>query len=71
MVNRCFDLLDRNGSGNITFDDIRAFYTAKDHPDVISGKKSEREVLEAFLGNFEGQASHNDGSVTRAEFTDY
>ena len=71
MVSRCFELMDRNGSGIITFDDIKAFYTAKDHPDVISGLKTEGEIIADFLGHFEGTASNNDGNISRAEFVDY
>jgi hypothetical protein len=37
--------LDRDGNGYVDINDIRGVYTASKHPDVISGKKTEQQVL--------------------------
>ena len=53
IVKKVFDKLDKNKNGLIELDDIRENYNAKKHPDVISGKKNEKEVFAEFLDNFE------------------
>jgi hypothetical protein len=67
--------LDRDGSGVIDINDIRGVYSAKTHPDVKSGKKTEDEVLGEFLETFELHHSLNGGSrdrsVTLEEFMEY
>jgi len=60
--------MDRDGSGNITIDDIKDIYTAAEHPDVIAGKKTEQQILVEFLTNFEGTSGNHDGNVTWEEF---
>jgi len=42
IVMRCFNVMDKDGSGMIDIDDIRGVYTADKHPDVITGKKTEQ-----------------------------
>jgi len=68
MVKRCFEVMDKDGSGVITVDDIREIYTASEHPDVISGKKTEEQILVEFLSNFEGTGGNHDGQVEWKEF---
>jgi len=70
MTTRCFEIMDRNGSGKISFDDIRAFLCAKDHIDVISGLKTETEIVDEFLDHFQGAASNNDTLISQTEFVD-
>ena len=53
LVKRAFQKLDKNGNGLIEIDDLRGVYSAKNHPDVRSGRKTEDEVLAEFLDNFE------------------
>lgn len=71
MVARCFDVMDRSGQGRITFDEIKAYLSAKDHPDVIAGIKTEAEIVDFFLDHFQGAASNNDGFISKTEFVDY
>ena len=62
---------------DIYLDDIREKYNANNHPDVISGKKTEEEVLAEFLDTFEYQFSllndekENEGKISFEEFLDY
>ena len=46
IVQRAFQKLDADLSGNITLSDVKRFYDAKNHPDVRAGKKTEDEILE-------------------------
>ena len=41
LVIRAFKKLDRDGSGMIDINDLQGVYSAKQHPDVRSGKKTE------------------------------
>jgi hypothetical protein len=53
LVDRCFDKLDRNGDGVLRINDIKGVYSAKNHPDVRSGKRDEDDILGEFLETFE------------------
>jgi len=59
-------------------DDIKGLYNAKKHPDVISGKKTEDEVLTEFLETFDihhanltGDHQLNSPIITFDEFLEY
>jgi len=72
IVNRIFANMDADGSGELTIDDMRLVYSAKNNPDVKSGKKTEEQVLREFLQTFEGDGGEKgDGVVSRQEFLDY
>ena len=45
IVAKAFAILDKDGGGFIDINDIRGVYTADKHPDVISGKKTEQQIL--------------------------
>lgn len=70
MVTRAFKILDKDGSSVIDVNDIAKIYDASNHPDVQEGKKTEREVLIAFMGAFEKTGS-KDGRITFDEFKSY
>ncbi|MGL4950215.1 MAG: EF-hand domain-containing protein, partial [Mycoplasma sp.] len=77
IVKRVFNKFDKNGNGIIETDDLRDVYSAKSHPDVLSGKKCEEEVLAEFLDNFEYHFSllnmnkTKDRRITLEEFMEY
>jgi Ca2+-binding EF-hand superfamily protein len=76
LVQQAFRKLDRDSSGVIDINDLRDFYSGKNHPDVRAGKKTEDEVLEDFLETFElhhnmSDASSMDHRVTVEEFVEY
>ena len=77
IVKRAFDKLDKNHNGVIELDDIRGTYSARKHPDVLSGKKTEDEVLAEFLDTFEYHFSllnsekTRDSVVNLEEFIEY
>jgi Ca2+-binding EF-hand superfamily protein len=53
LVQQAFRRLDKDGSGVIDINDVRDVYSARNHPDVRAGKKTEDEVLQDFLETFE------------------
>ena len=76
LVLQAFKKIDRDGSGVVDYNDIKDIYNAKRHPDVISGKKTEEDILLEFLETFE--THHNicnseapDHVVTIEEFEEY
>lgn len=71
MVLMAFDVMDKDKSGILDYDDVAGVYNAKLHPDVINGKKTEKEILDAFLEGFEGGSSEHDGKVTPSEWIDH
>ena len=77
IIQQAFKAIDKNGIGLIELDDIRENYNAKMHPDVLSGKKTEEEVLAEFLDTFEYQFSllsdekENESKISMEEFLDY
>jgi hypothetical protein len=76
IVAKAFAKMDADGNGYLDINDIKGVYSASKHPDVISGKKSEQQILQEFLETFE--AAHNmrnntapDHIVTKEEFDEY
>merc|ERR1712159_396426 len=64
-----FKVLDKNGSGTITMEDIKMAYNGKHDPDVLAGRIEEDKALEMFLNQFD--TVDKDGTVTMKEFTEY
>lgn len=71
MVNKAFDIMDRDGSGVLTIEDLRGIFNGSKHPDVLAGRITEDQALEEFLNQLDGMTGNNDGSVTREEFIEY
>ena len=68
--------MDKDGNGYIDINDIKGVYSAKTHPDVLNGKKTEEQILLEFLETFETHHSlRNNGApdhiVTKEEFDEY
>lgn len=76
VVAAAYKKLDKDGNGWIDINDVRGVYSAKKHPDVVAGKKTEDDVLKEFLATFEMNHSirNNDAPnyvVTKEEFNEY
>jgi hypothetical protein len=76
VVLQAFKKLDKDGNGWIDINDVKGVYSAKFHPEVASGKKTETQILQEFLETFE--LHHNlmdskapDYVVTQEEFLEY
>ena len=48
-----FKRFDADGNGYINIEDLKGRYSAANHPDVKTGKKTEEEILYEFLDTFE------------------
>jgi hypothetical protein len=70
LVSMAFNILDRDGSGEVTPDEIMDRYDASKHPDVLAGKRTAQDVLQEFLDTFD-VGGEVDGKVTRQEFLNY
>jgi Ca2+-binding EF-hand superfamily protein len=73
---KAFKIMDNDGSGVINIDDVRHKYNAKMSPDVISGKKTEDEVLFEFLDTFDVNHTNNknggkDANIDLNEWFEY
>ena len=69
LVLLAFDILDKDKGGFVDIDDIADKYNAKTNPDVIAGKKTEKQVLKEFLDTFD--QGEKDGKVYPDEFCKY
>eukprot|EP00079_Xenopus_tropicalis_P033973 XP_017947744.1 PREDICTED: calcyphosin-2 isoform X2 [Xenopus tropicalis] len=70
FVQKAFMKLDPNKSGIIPMIDIRKFYCARKHPQVLSGHSSEEEILSSFLKTLQA-ACRNPKEVSYCEFEDF
>lgn len=71
MVDAAFKLMDKDGSGQITVDDVKNLYDPSHHKDFIEGTKSKDEVIKEFLNSFDGAKGNDDGVISRKEWDDY
>uniref|UniRef100_A0A7S3HZ02 EF-hand domain-containing protein n=1 Tax=Favella ehrenbergii TaxID=182087 RepID=A0A7S3HZ02_9SPIT len=69
MVHQAYRVLDKDGSGQVTIDDIRIAYDVSFHPDFQSGHKTADEILSDFMSLWE--THKRDHIVTIEEFEDY
>ena len=53
LITILFETFDKNRKGFVDLDDIRNAYNPINHPDVLSGKRTEDEVLAEFLDNLQ------------------
>lgn len=71
MVEKAFNILDKDGSGEITVKDVINIYDVSQNKEFQEGKKSREEVIAEFLDSFDGAKGNNDGIITKEEFLDY
>lgn len=69
MIEMAFKVLDKNGNGTITIEDIQSAYNVSHDPDVLAGRVEPDQALEMFLGQFD--TIKKDGIVSQKEFTEY
>jgi Ca2+-binding EF-hand superfamily protein len=70
LVELAFATLDKDGNGVIDGTEVASVYDASHHPDVISGKRTPKQVLQEFLETFD-VGGEVDGKVTLQEFINY
>lgn len=71
MVQKAYTMLDRDGSGELSVQDIISVYDVSMNPEFIEGRKSKEQILTEFLTNFEGAKGNRDGRISKEEFIDY
>lgn len=69
MIDMAYKVLDKNGNGAITIEDIQSAYNVSHDPDVLAGRVEPDEALKLFLSQFDTLQA--DGTVTKKEFTEY
>lgn len=77
-VEKAFKVIDADNDKVITVKELKARYNAASHPDELSGKKTEWETYEEFLGTFEqhfcdknGNEASRDRIITYEDFFQY
>jgi Ca2+-binding EF-hand superfamily protein len=63
LIHQAFVKLDKDGSGELTIDDLRGVYSVKKHPKYINGQLTEDQVLMEFLKSFSGPGKSFSGEV--------
>ena len=76
IVEEIFNKLDINHLNAIEKEELISKFNAKNHPEVLNGKKTEDEILLEFIETFENTYNYlcgteNDGKVTLEEFMEY
>lgn len=70
VVQRVFELFDKNADGSITLEALRSRYDPSNHPAVLKRQASPDTILAQFLDSFD-TATNPDGLITRQEFEQY
>ena len=70
LVDLAFDVMDRDGSGELDVADLIMAYDVTHHPEYKAGKKSKDQILRELLDVFDVGGA-KDGKVTREEFKNY
>lgn len=65
MVEKAFNMMDKDGSGKLTIQDIIGIYDVSRNPEFIESRKTKEEILSDFLTNFEGARGDRDGIITK------
>ena len=71
MVDAAFRLMDKDGSGQVTVEDVKSLYDPSHHKDFKEGTKSKDEIVKEFLDTFDGARGNDDGVISRKEWDDY
>ena len=69
FISQAFAILDNTGDGQVTLADVQKVYNASEHPEVKAGKKTEKEVMEEFMQQWD--KDDPDGVITPEEFLEY
>lgn len=70
VVQNAFRKLDIKGNGMLDISFVARQYGASEHPDVISGKITEKQAMEFFLDTLDA-SGEVEGKITKKEFVNY
>lgn len=68
LVLQAYALLDANCNGVVTISDLKELYDTAQHPEVLAGEKTAKEVLVAFSAGWD---RNGNGTITEREFIEY
>eukprot|EP01065_Artemidia_motanka_P039110 TRINITY_DN47955_c0_g1_i1.p2 TRINITY_DN47955_c0_g1~~TRINITY_DN47955_c0_g1_i1.p2 ORF type:complete len:385 (+),score=158.66 TRINITY_DN47955_c0_g1_i1:60-1157(+) len=68
IVKQAFVRLDKDDDRRVTMDDLLKCYQTGGHPDVLSGEKSQEDVIREFAAGWD---KNGDDVITEHEFLDY
>jgi len=71
MIWAAFNIMDRDGSGQIEAKDVAHLYDVSQHREFIEGTKTKDEIIEEFLNGFDGVKGNNDGVISKEEWYTY
>jgi Ca2+-binding EF-hand superfamily protein len=71
MVKKAFQMLDKDGSGQVTVSDVTNIFDVSKNPEFLNKVKSKEAILTEFLNQFDGARGNNDGVITWDEFCGY
>ena len=77
LIENIFEFLYQKNNGDFKVNDLENLYIPKNHPDVLLGKKSEKEAFEEFINTFNDNHiylngdDNEEGFLTVDEFIDY
>lgn len=69
LVREAYSILDSNGDGRVTVEDLADAYDCSQHPEVKNGSKTVAQVLRTFINQWD--SGDKDGIVTPSEFEEY
>eukprot|EP00658_Telonema_sp_P-2_P008810 TRINITY_DN13330_c0_g1_i1.p1 TRINITY_DN13330_c0_g1~~TRINITY_DN13330_c0_g1_i1.p1 ORF type:complete len:456 (+),score=79.37 TRINITY_DN13330_c0_g1_i1:153-1520(+) len=67
-VERAFDEIDRDHSGEISIHELQSCYDPRVHPDVLLGKIDREQAMELFISTLD---PNSDGTITKQEFLNF
>lgn len=70
IVNLAYNVLDKDGSGEVDINDLIGVYDVTCHPDYKAGKKTRDQILRELIDVFD-VGGEKDGKITRKEFQNY
>ena len=73
-INEIFTYIDTEKTGEISVNNLKNLYNAKNHPDVLEGKKTEEEIYNQFYYTIDVYIRINqilNNSINKEQFIDY
>lgn len=71
LVKKAFDVVDSDGSGTLTVQEIASRYDVSGHPQVKAGRMSPVEAIKNFMLQWQLHSKDKDDVITLDEFLDY
>jgi Ca2+-binding EF-hand superfamily protein len=63
MIWKCFGIMDRDESGEVTAEDVKHLYDVSFHEEYKDGTKTKEQIIDEFLDSFDGVKGNDDGKI--------